>query len=121
LGKFRAITVGLQVGPKVSAATPVVMQLLLDPPVRESGVASRNASTGVGASNVAGASLSGAAKGAQNAGDGGATPSERALPAWLLYGAAAVLLLALGGLAIVLALSRKKGEEKQQAESPTEK
>ena len=96
LGKFRAITVGLQVGTKVSAVAPVVMRLLLDPPVRD-------ATGGTGSDQKA----SGSAQ-------GGATPSERALPAWLLYGAAAILIVALAGVAVVLLALKKKEKEEEK-------
>jgi flagellar basal body-associated protein FliL len=108
LGKFRAITVGLQVGTKVTAATPVVMQLLMDPPVRD-------AMGGPGAAgSITKASASGgtSAAGAKGAVGGGATPSEKALPAWLLYGAAVVLIVALAGLAVVFFAYKRKEKEK---------
>ncbi len=106
LGKFRAITVGLQVGAKVEKTAPAVMELLLDPPVRGSAGAPLSA-------GAVGAGSGAAAAGGASA--GGATPAERALPAWLLYGAAALLAAALAGFAIVLVLSRKKEREKQKA------
>jgi hypothetical protein len=98
LGKFRAITVGLQVGKKVDATAPTVMQLLLEPPVRSAGAASPGSAA--------------ALAGAGGASAGGSTPSERALPAWLLYAAAGVLAAALAGLAIVLVVLRRKQREK---------
>lgn len=102
LGKFRAITVGLQVAAKVDAATPGVMQLLMDPPVRDLGA------VGVVAGTVTG-------KGGAAATGGGSTDAERALPAWLLYGAAALLFVALVGVVILLLLlkRKKKSEEKK--------
>ena len=103
LGKFRAITVGLQVAPKVSQTSPIVMQLLLEPPSRSQ------------AGGVAGGTAGGTSPG--SAGEGGATRSERALPAWLLYCAAGVLVLALAGLAVALLVSSKRKEDKaEQAE-----
>ncbi len=99
LGKFRAITVGLQVGALVEKTAPTVMELLMDPPIRGE----------AGQVEAKGSSAGGAATGA---GGGGKTSSERALPSWLLYGAAGLLLVALAGLAIVLAVSRKKQKEK---------
>jgi hypothetical protein len=107
LGKFRAITVGLQVGTKVSATAPVVMQLLMDPPVR-------TGTTG-GAGAVQDSSAAGG--GAGQALGGGATQSERALPTWLFYGAAVILLLALAGLAVaLLVLNRRKEEKVEQTQ-----
>lgn len=96
LGKFRAITVGLGVGAEVDKAAPTVMELLMDPPIRE----------GVGPATALGAQVpvSGPAAGA-------ATPAERALPSWLLYCAAALLVLALAAFAVVLVLSRKRDSE----------
>jgi hypothetical protein len=102
LGKFRAITVGLQVGTKVSETAPVVMQLLLDPPIR-SGTAGGTAS-GTGAADASG--------GTGGALGGGVTRSERALPTWLFYGAALILLLALAGLAAALLVLNRRKEEK---------
>jgi len=100
LGKFRAITVGLQVAAKVDAATPGVMQLLMDPPVRDLGAV--GAGTGNGGKTITGV---------------GSTAAKRALPAWLLYGAAALLLVALVGVAFLLLLSKKKRQsEKKQTE-----
>jgi hypothetical protein len=112
LGRFRAITVGLQVGTKVSETTPVVMQLLMDPP----------APTG-GAKSAAGAAAGGAGSGAAGnaAPEGGVTRSERVVPAWLLYGAAMLLALALigVGVALVVAGRRKEGTSEQEtAEQP---
>jgi hypothetical protein len=108
LGKFRAITVGLQVGTKVSAVAPVVMQLLLDPPVRD-------ATGGTGIDQKASGSGGKSSISAGSA-QGGATPSERALPAWLLYGAAAVLIVALAGVAVVLLVLKRKEKEEKPAE-----
>jgi hypothetical protein len=105
LGKFRAITVGLQVGPKVSAVAPTVMQLLMDPPVRAEGGAG-----GTGPAQNASSS------GGNGSAAGGATPAERALPSWLFYAAAAVLILALAGLAAVLLVLKRKEKEKKPAE-----
>ena len=102
LGKFRAITVGLQVGTKVDAAAPVVLQLLMDPPVRDAAGAAGTGGSAQKASATAGSA-------------GGATASERALPAWLIYAAAAVLLLALAGLAVVLLVFKRKEKEKEPA------
>lgn len=101
LGKFRAITVGLQVGAKVEKTTPAVMELLMDPPVRAGALQGE-----VGVADAAGSGRAGA-------GSGGSTASERALPSWLLYGAAALFVVALAGLAIVLAVSTKKKKEKK--------
>jgi von Willebrand factor type A domain len=105
LGKFRAITVGLQVGSKVSAVAPTVMQLLMDPPVRAAGGAEGTVSE-----------QTASASGGSGAAAGGATPAERALPAWLLYAAAAVLILALAGLAAVLLVLKRKEKEKKPTE-----
>jgi hypothetical protein len=105
LGKFRAITVGLQVGSKVSAVAPTVMQLLMDPPVRVAGGAS-----GAGSAKI------GSVSGGGDAAIGGATPSERALPSWLLYIAAGVLIIALAGIAVVLVVLKRKEKEKKTTE-----
>jgi hypothetical protein len=94
LGKFRAITVGLQVKDKVDKTAPAVMELLMDPPLR---------------GEAGGTSASGAQQGGAAA---GVTASEKALPSWLLYGAAALLLIALAGLGVVLVVSKKKEKEK---------
>lgn len=110
LGKFRAITVGLQVGDKVQAAAPAVMSLLQDPPVRDIAAGA----VGAGASSKAGGTASGAS-GARGGATGGATESERALPSWLFYGAAALLLLALVGLGCAFLISKKKDKDKEQA------
>lgn len=120
LGKFRAITVGLQVGTKVSAAAPAVMQLLMDPPVRDSAFGAGSAAKASASGGKGG--TAGSAPGTKDAAfggaaDGGATPSERALPAWLLYGAAAVLVAALAGLAVVLLVLKRKGNKEAE---PTE-
>lgn len=120
LGKFRAITVGLQVGTKVSAATPVVMQLLMDPPVRDATGGARVApNAAVSGANGKAAGVAAAGKGALSGGateghtaEGGATAAEKALPAWLLYGAAVVLVVALAGLAVVLIVFKRKEKEK---------
>ncbi len=105
LGKFRAITVGLQVGSKVSAVAPTVMQLLLDPPARG------DSGGGAGAGSARNA---GAGSGAGAAGQaGGESPAERALPAWLLYAAVAILILALAGIAFVLLVFKRKEKEKK--------
>lgn len=96
LGKFRAITVGLQVADKVNAAAPGVMQLLMEPPLRGSSIPA----------NAAAADA-----------EGGSTAAERALPAWLMYGAGALLLVALAGFIVVLLLS-KRGKD---SEAKTEK
>jgi hypothetical protein len=100
LGKFRAITVGLQVAAKVDAATPGIMQLLMDPPVRDFGAIGTAGGTGNGGKTVPG---------------GGKTEVNRDLPAWLLYGAGALLFVALVGVALLLLLSKKekKTEGKQ--------
>jgi hypothetical protein len=42
---------------------------------------------------------------------GGTTASERALPSWLLYSAAGLLVLALLGFSAVLLVSRRKVKE----------
>ena len=93
LGKFRAITVGLQVGAKVAQNAPTVMQLLMDPPLR-------------GDSPAVG--TPGNSKGATA---GGSTAAERALPAWLLFGAVGLVVIALAILAIMLVLAKKRKKE----------
>lgn len=93
LGKFRAITVGLQVAEKVDAAAPGLMKLLEDPPVR---VATDSIGEG------------GAAVPGQN--------PEKGLPSWLLVAAAILLLVALASLLVVLLVSKKKkGKEEEKA------
>lgn len=104
LGKFRVITVGLQVGAKVDKAAPAVMDLLSEPPPRE-----------LGAPASAGGASTTTARGQGSVdGQGGSTAAERALPSWLLFGAAGLFLAALAGLAVVLVLlkSKRKAEEK---------
>ena len=96
LGKFRAITVGLQVGTLVGKTAPAVMELLMDPPIRDE----------TGQAATPGAQRTSAATQG-----GGATPSDRALPSWLLYSAAALLVLALLGFSAVLLISRRKVKE----------
>lgn len=70
LGKFRAITVGLQVGAMVEKTAPSVLELLKDPPNR--------AETGQSA-------ISGADQEKTGSVGGAATASQRALPSWLIY------------------------------------
>ena len=97
LGKFRAITVGLQVGAMVEKTAPTVLELLMDPPNRAES----------GQNGVAGSDQ------AKNGSVGGAaTASERALPSWLIYSAVGLLILALAGFAVVLVLSRKEKKGK---------
>lgn len=96
LGKFRAITVGLQVGTLVGKTAPAVMELLMDPPIRDE--------TGQAGTQVV-QPASAATRG------GGTTASERALPSWLLYSAAGLLVLALLGFSAVLLVSRRKVKE----------
>jgi hypothetical protein len=105
LGKFRAITVGLQVKAMVEKTAPAVMELLLEPPVRDLAGAATAAGTDAKAGSPASASRAASAT-------GGATAAERALPSWLLYGAAAVFLLAILGLGAVLVVSKRKAREK---------
>jgi hypothetical protein len=107
LGKFRAITVGLQVGTKVSATAPVMMQLLMDPPVRAGTIGAAGGGQGSAA----------AGGGAGEALGGGVTQSERALPTWLFYVAALILFLVLAGLAVaLLVLNRRKKEKVEQTQ-----
>jgi von Willebrand factor type A domain len=95
LGKFRAITVGLQVGAKVEKNAPAVMKFLMNPPVRgESGEVQVPDSQWTGSTTP------------------GGSASERALPAWLLGGAAALFVLAVAGLTIIVVLSKKRKKEK---------
>jgi hypothetical protein len=100
LGKFRAIIVGLQVKDKVAQATPEVMKLLLEPPVRD-------------ASSAAGTSASGTASGAASGtrSSAAARAAMSAIPSWALMGAACLLVLAALGLALALLAARrnKKG------------
>jgi Mg-chelatase subunit ChlD len=103
LGKFRAITVGLQVGSKVSETAPVVMQLLLDPPLR-AGQAGSSAAGGAGAKGDA----------SGNAPEGGLSRSERALPSWLFYGAAGILALSLAGLVVALLMAGKRKDKSEE-------
>jgi hypothetical protein len=101
LGKFRAITVGLHVADKVNAAAPGVMQLLMDPPVRD----------------AAAIALAADGKTAAGGAKGGSTDAERALPAWLLLGAAALFLIAVAGVIIVLLVSKRHKEEEKRSEA----
>jgi hypothetical protein len=103
LGKFRAITVGLHVADKVNAATPGVMQLLMDPPVRDAKAIAL-------AAGADGKASTGGAK-------GGSTDAERALPAWLLFGAAVLFLIAIAGVIIVLFVSKRHKEEEKRSEA----
>ncbi|MGA2546941.1 MAG: vWA domain-containing protein [Rectinemataceae bacterium] len=90
LGKFRAITVGLQVGAKVEKNAPAVMKFLLDPPIRrESGEVQVPDSQGKGT-----------------------LASESALPIWMLCGAAALFILAVAAFIIILVRSKKMKKEK---------
>ena len=93
LGKFRAITVGLQVGAKVAQNAPAVMQLLMDPPLRGESPASESQGNGKVVTT------------------GGSTASERALPTWLLFGAVGLFVISLAILAIMLVLAKKRKKE----------
>jgi hypothetical protein len=97
LGKFRAIIVGLQVKDKVAQATPEVMKLLLEPPVRDASAAAGTSASG-GAAGPAGSSAS-------------ARAAMSAIPSWALMAAACLLVLAALGLALALLAARrnKKG------------
>jgi hypothetical protein len=97
LGKFRAITVGLQVEALVEKNAPAVMELLTNPPDRDAG--------GHITARVPSASNAMARK-------AGSTPSERVVPSWLLIGAASLLVIALAGFVAVLLLSRRKEKAK---------
>jgi hypothetical protein len=119
LGKFRAITVGLQVGPRVNEATPVVMQLLMDPPTRDGSsraAGGANASGSAGAASGGGTSAGEGSRGGSASPEGGITSSQRALPSWLLIGAAVILVLALAGLAVALLVSGRRKESEERAE-----
>jgi hypothetical protein len=121
LGKFRAITVGLQVGLRVNEAAPVVMQLLTEPPVRfgTGDAASGGGSDGSAAgSRAGGGSADGGSSGGtpREAAAGGLTRAERALPSWLLYGAAGVLLISLVGLGVALLVSGRRKEKTERTE-----
>ncbi len=93
LGKFRAITVGLQVGAKVAQNAPAMLQLLMDPPLR-------------GESPAPGTQGNG-----KVLPPGGSTASERALPTWLLFGAVGLFAIALAVLAIMLVLAKNRKKE----------
>ncbi len=115
LGKFRAITVGLQVAEKVDATAPALMQLLESPPLRDDAAFAAGSQVAGGAkAGSAGVKTATGAK--TGTAPGGVTAAERALPAWLLYGAAILLLAALAGLGIVLLISKRK--EKQKGAEP---
>ncbi len=94
LGKFRAITVGLQVGDKVAQAAPEMMKLLLEPPVRDGAAGAWSEGSDVPGSPAA------------------ARAAISAAPSWALWGAAGLLVLAGGGLAAALAASRKRKKDK---------
>lgn len=111
LGDFRAITVGVQVADKVNAAAVGVMQFLLEPPSREI-IATKADATPPAKQDSGGAAKPG--PGARKTGDaGGSTAAERALPAWLMYVAAAILIIALAGVAMALLVSKKRNKDKQ--------
>jgi hypothetical protein len=119
LGKFRAITVGLQVGARVEETAPAVMQLLLEPPSRVAPAAKPAGSPGAAPSGNAAAAGGGARPG--NASPTGAavaagTAAERALPSWLLYGVAILFVLALAGLLVVLAVAGRRKEKEKTAD-----
>jgi hypothetical protein len=103
LGKFRAITVGIQVGARVEKAAPDVMKFLEEPPSRGGAVGG-----GLGTTETAGPKAGPVAAAAA-----GASSSVRALPSWLFGAAAILLLLALAGLAGVLLLSKRRKKEKE--------
>jgi hypothetical protein len=103
LGKFRAITVGLQVAEKVDAATPGIMQFLTEPPIRDATGAFVSATNTKDTTKKSGGTLS------SSNGIGG---RGKGIPSWLLYGAIGIFVAALAGLAIVLVLYRKRNKEK---------
>jgi len=105
LGKYRVITVGLQVGPKVEETAPAVMRLLLEAPARSRVAASETAGEAGGLAGPRGA--------AKSAG-GGSSLAELALPSWLLFAALGLLAAALAGLAVILLVSRNKRREKEK-------
>jgi len=106
LGKFRAITVGLQVGAKVEKNAPAVMKFLMDPPLRrESGEVQFPDSQWDGSAGM----------------PGGSTASEKALPAWLLFGAAAIFILAIVGLVSVAVAASKKRKKEEDSELKAER
>jgi len=105
MGKFRVITVGLQVAGKVEKNAPAVMELLKEAPQRDlAGSATGLDSSGQPAGGLA------PAGGVPKA--GASSPAEHALPAWLLLSAGGLLLAALAGLAVILLLSKRKNREK---------
>lgn len=97
LGKFRAITVGLQVGDKIAQTAPEMMKLLLEPPLREGGALAGGSGADVPGSSAA------------------ARKAMSAAPSWALWGAVGLLILAGGGVAAALALSRKREKDKTAA------
>ncbi|HOX33314.1 MAG TPA: VWA domain-containing protein [Spirochaetales bacterium] len=118
LGKFRTISVGLQVGAKIASMAPAVVRFLSEPPPeRGAGSAAAGSGSGTAAGSASGAG--GAASGARGgAGDGGpgsggsAAASRGGSPGLPLY-AAALGLVALAVLCIVLVQSRKRQKEKE--------
>lgn len=105
MGKFRVITVGLQVAGKVEKNAPAVMELLKEAPQRDlAGSATGLDSSGQPAGGLA------PAGGVPKA--GASSPAEHALPAWLLLSAGGLLIAALAGLAVILLLSKRKNREK---------
>jgi hypothetical protein len=93
LGEFRAIVVGLQVKDKVAQTAPEVMKLLMEPPVRNPSAATRGTGNGAAAESP-GSSAS-------------ARAALSAIPSWALAGAAGLLVLAVIGIALAAAASRK--------------
>ena len=112
LGKFRAITVGIQVGALVERTAPDVWKFVEEPPVRSS--VSGTALPAAGQTPASGSKVGpSAGPKAEAASSGGMTAPERALPPWLLSAALALLAVALAGLAFALLLSRRKKKEKK--------
>jgi hypothetical protein len=123
LGQFHAITIGFQVGAKVEIAAPAMMELLKEAPVREGAAIGGAGRDGSGAASAGSAAKSSSQAGADSLGSTGSriggsmaatkdgAALERAIPAWLLYAVAALFAAALIGLALALALSKKKAKE----------
>ncbi len=105
MGKFRVITVGLQVAGRVEKNAPAVMELLMDAP-------QRGGATSAAGQDAAAQGSGALAPSGGNPRAGAASPASHALPAWLLLAAGGLLVAALAGLAVILLLSKRKNREK---------
>jgi len=104
LGEFRAITVGLQVKDKVAQASPEVMKLLLEPPVRDGSFKTGAAASGSGGDGTEAPGSAAAARAAISA-----------IPSWALLGAVGLFVLAAVGVALALILAKKNKKGNTEA------